>query len=174
MAEMTLGGTTFRTKGAAKKRVQEILHGAVPGVPLAGEEHAIIQGLLQRHEHVDEKVGVGLKEIYVDLAPMGSPWGGNCFYVRRVDDSTTDFGYTKCFNKMTTRQKVHSAMREAVWQRFYKHEGFADTANRFLASRGETVDDVALEKSGDNEWGVCLADQQFAESWIAYVEGGAR
>ena len=60
-----IGDLTFRTKKAAEAHIQEMLHRATVGEPLAVEEMAVMLALLESHPDRDAKIGVGVASIHV-------------------------------------------------------------------------------------------------------------
>jgi hypothetical protein len=102
----------FRTKKAALEHFRAMLARYRDGQAVEGEDDADLRGLLTRHPEVERKVGVGVDGFYVDKALLGT----RCFYLRRLDGSTTDFSFISCVNGRapTPHQEFMQAARLAV------------------------------------------------------------
>ena len=81
--------------------------------------------LLAHHPDVSQKVGAGVKEIYVDRTP---PWNTKGFFLTRVDGTSTDFSYKACLSgDGTPRQRFSMAARSAIQPTIakYRNEVFS-------------------------------------------------
>ena len=88
---LCLGGKHYATKKAAAEACRQVLHGTPPNEDLEGDDKALIEDVLRMHPHAAEKIGAGIKSIYVvQRVPS------KCFFVRRMDDTEVDFSYQKC------------------------------------------------------------------------------
>lgn len=183
---------TFRTKVAKVERAQAILNGATLDIDLAGDDLAVVLGILAHHPSVAQKVGAGVASIHVSPAKMGS----RCFRIVRVDGTTTDFSYIKCLRKTNSKVSVTQACREAVrpqvelvklhwlWtdgtcqvtglpiseETCHVHHAppmFDRLTAEWAASRGGFDAVADRMRSGDNTYGATLSfdDEQ---SWLTY------
>lgn len=109
---MMLGSKTFRSKQEATDHVRKILHSAVIGASLQGEELEVIRSLLNNHPDAAIKIGSG-------VARIETRWNGNApgFWIIRTDGTETDFSYKNCFAsnpEAARRQDFIAAARQAV------------------------------------------------------------
>lgn len=81
---------------------------------LPNDLKAVICDLVNYHPKAQEKIGVGIKEIWVER--NGPLLFGNCFIITRLDGSRCNFGYKYCAGKglPTHAQRVREAMRNAI------------------------------------------------------------
>jgi len=88
-SKYSFGPFAFNSKAAVKVKAREVREATETGNQLIGDNLAFLTELLHCHISAKEKIGSGIKSIYVDSAP---DWEGTCFWVRRTDGTTTDFG----------------------------------------------------------------------------------
>lgn len=105
-----IGPLKFRTKADAAKYVQSILARYQVGQAIEGEDQEVVLDLLSRHPDAVKKIGVGVRELFVDIPEQG----GKCFWLRRSDGSKTDFSYQKCLAPKPPHAKYMEACRNAV------------------------------------------------------------
>lgn len=53
-----------------------------------------LRALLNRHDEIVEKIGVGIDHFEVGAAPHG--YTGKCFWIVRTDQSRIDFSFSYC------------------------------------------------------------------------------
>jgi hypothetical protein len=83
-------------------RCRELLHSGV----LKEEDKKFLMEVIRMHPRSFDKVGCGIKDFFI---------GSGCFWIRRADNSITDFSYTKCINgKDHPIQDFMVACRKAV------------------------------------------------------------
>jgi len=83
-------------------RCRELLHKEA----LSDGDKEFLKTVLRMHPRAADKIGCGIKDFYI---------GNGCFWVTRLDNSTTDFSYTKCINgKDHPMQDFANACRKAV------------------------------------------------------------
>ncbi|MBN1170874.1 MAG: DCL family protein [Micromonosporaceae bacterium] len=110
---IVIAGRGFPTKKAAEDACREILYGYAVGQPVSNSEHVdLLQALLMRHPHSDEKTGCGIVRFEVRQNPQ-FPSQRTLFLVR-ADGSETDFSFLKCITQPTQRHRVLDALRIAV------------------------------------------------------------
>ena len=110
-----LGFEQFKTKKACEQHFKKMLDNWSSGNLITREHREFDQllCLIERHENVDEKIGVGVHGFYVNQSPP--PHNTNCFYLCRHDYSETDFSTKRCINGPPSKKSlVHSALREVV------------------------------------------------------------
>lgn len=62
--------------------------------------------VIRTHPRSSEKIGCGIRDFFI---------GSGCFWIRRMDNSITDFSYVKCINgKEHPNQDLMVACRKAV------------------------------------------------------------
>ncbi|CAE8624186.1 unnamed protein product [Polarella glacialis] len=82
---------------------RQVLHEAILGKGLRGEELRLVQELLSHHPDAARKIGVGLRGIKVDASPPPHGRQSRCFWVLRADGSEEDFSARKCTKAIRTR-----------------------------------------------------------------------
>lgn len=95
---VTLGSLTFDSKKDAAIHIIQILDLNI-NQTIGGEDLEVILSLLEHHPNYEEKVGSGIKRIFVEQ--KSSTYGTNvkpwrCFYIERFDASVVDFSYDNC------------------------------------------------------------------------------
>lgn len=109
-----LGGHHFSSKSQLVIWIKNILNPKSTPYKLGDEVKHIIENLLSYHPKSREKIGGGIKEIWIES--NGSLRSGNRFILVRNDGSRCDFSYKYCLGKTlaTHPQRVREAMRNAV------------------------------------------------------------
>ena len=97
-----LGNKEFKTKEEAKKQVSILLNSYKNNEILSDDDFKIVYDVLKMHPRFNEKVGNGVKYIFVKFEEFRRK---NCFWIKRVDSSETDFGFYKCFSSKTRSSK---------------------------------------------------------------------
>lgn len=109
-SKFVLGSMTFTSKAKIKKHAAQIKDQyAPPGIVNDVDDIAFLNDLIARHIHAEQKIGCGIKEFFVNTAPNGM---STCFWIRRNDGTTTDFGVPACLENVG-RINLRS-LREAV------------------------------------------------------------
>ena len=93
--KITLNGEIY-TKTAAMKMLSCILNSHDIDDTLSGEHYMIVLDMLQRHPRVLDKIGVGIKRLFICESPV---YRGRCFGIERVDGSSDDFSVKKCLGR---------------------------------------------------------------------------
>lgn len=93
-----LGGKRFETTTAVSDYARIILHRALPGFALEGEDAAFVADLFSLHPDAGRKAGVGIEFFYVGGI---SAWGTRNFLVYRSDSSVDNFSIKKCVASLT-------------------------------------------------------------------------
>lgn len=113
--KLVLGGVAFRTKTSAMERVRAVLHDTPRGIPLTGEDDALIRDLLELHPEAPEKIGCGVRHIEVRTNRVnGASHPG--FWVVRQDGTSIDFSYKNCLSgkKPNGKDQFARACRQAI------------------------------------------------------------
>jgi hypothetical protein len=142
-----LGRLSFATQQAALAHYQEILHRVRVFEAFQGNDLADAIALLMNHPSAVEKIGPGIKQLYVGL----SKYGERCFHVKRIDGSMEDFSYRKCIaGNPSAFTDFSAACREAVAEDVseFKRDYFRKHANADGKVRcPETGDWMALHEA---------------------------
>lgn len=88
-----LGGKRFETATAVSDYARIILHRALPGFALEGEDAAFVADLFSHHPEARRKAGPGISFFYVGIMPA---WATRNFLVYRSDSSVDNFSIKKC------------------------------------------------------------------------------
>jgi len=108
---LVIGHLQFTSKKEATAYFRSILQSAAFEVELSGSDFADVESLLSCHPDAAEKIGVGIAALYVGP----DPYGGRCFHLRRVDESTEHFSFPRCLNgEPPARTRFSNAARLAV------------------------------------------------------------
>jgi hypothetical protein len=106
----TFGGRTFTSRDKVRMWMAEIRGAYAPGETITEPAHVkAVSDLLQCHVDREQKIGAGIKRLFVDYAPDHPSL---CFWVERVDGVATDFGVPSCLqgigilNRHSFRQLV--------------------------------------------------------------------
>jgi hypothetical protein len=111
-ALITIGKEVFKTKKAAKARVQGILHSYNPDEFLNHNDRIFIENLIYNHPESEVKIGKGIKAIQVRQNPEFV--NSICFYIIRTDGTETDFSFQKCITPPTQKALFVEACRRAI------------------------------------------------------------
>lgn len=95
----TLGGKSFETATAVADYARIVLHRAVPGFALEGEDAAFVADLFSHHPEARRKAWPGIAFFYVGIMPA---WGTRNFLICRTDGSFDNFSMKKCIASMAT------------------------------------------------------------------------
>ena len=86
----------FTSKDAVKKHAASIRSRCGYEVTIGDSaDVTFLKDLIDCHIEAETKIGVGIKRFYVAPAPDHP---GECFWIERLDGSTTDFGVPSCLN----------------------------------------------------------------------------
>src|SRR5262245_53446390 len=107
----TIAGRSFASQDALRTYVRAILQRSSPPVRLEGEAAAVMAALLLRHPHAADKIGVGVRALWV-RHNIVVPSAG--FYVERTDGTFIDFSYRQCLRPATPEHTAKLAFRIAV------------------------------------------------------------
>jgi len=104
-----IGGKEFKTLGKAQVFCKDIYDQYEIGDTVS-EEHKnwLIAALKFRGTDGNRKIGCGVERIYI----IKNPYNRKSFCIERTDGSTTDFGFTKIFQRKTDRIKISAALKD--------------------------------------------------------------
>jgi hypothetical protein len=82
------------SKAELKRRASAILNSHKRWDRLTDDENAFMSELLAMHPNAVEKAGPGVQNIFIGR----DAYGRNCFWIKRVDGTETDFSYLRCID----------------------------------------------------------------------------
>ena len=109
---ITIGVYEFGTKSEAKTAVQKILNGNQLRDVLTGDEDIFIRDLIALHPATEDKICCGID--HIEIRPDPNYGTTRCFYIMRIDGSSTDVSYIKCIDGEKRRQLLRPALRNAI------------------------------------------------------------
>lgn len=102
---------SFKTKSDVTSYVQKILYKYDLNEFLNKIDFNFMLDLLKiGHHDPDSKIGCGISGIYVTQ----NCFNKRCFYIKRLDDSETDFSFVKCIHPKNKMTDFMLACRDAV------------------------------------------------------------
>jgi Protein of unknown function (DUF3223) len=110
----TFGGHSFSSRDKVRRWMGEIRAAYSPGETITDSAHVrAVTDLLQCHVDRAQKIGAGIKRLFVDYAPDHPSL---CFWVERADGVTTDFGVPSCLRGIGTlnRQSFRQIIRPVI------------------------------------------------------------
>jgi len=97
------GGKAFNSKQAVVDHANSIKAKVKLGqIIKEPSDFDFIKDLLANHPEAKTKIGIGIKDIFVDKSP---DYPTTCFWIRRNDGSKTDFGINSCVKEIETINK---------------------------------------------------------------------
>lgn len=88
-ASIIIGDKEFKFQKDALAYFKEMLQRSRVNKTIEGYDHEILLSLIERHPEAARKIGKGVQRFYKASTDMGT----DCFWLERVDGSTTDFSY---------------------------------------------------------------------------------
>lgn len=95
-----------------EKQCQDMLYNRI-----ALDEDWLIQEVFSNHPNWEEKSYPGIKQISIGTSP---DWHSQCFYLHRIDGTSTDIGFKKSLRPPNNKQKIAKACRTAVQESINK------------------------------------------------------
>lgn len=133
----TIAGLTFDTQKDLAAYVSALLRRYWGPVQLQDDEATFMSELLLRHPSAEEKIGCGLKAIWIKR----NGTFGNGFYVERTDGTFIDFSYKQCIRPFTHASKAKFAFRRAIVDQVIevKSAAFGDADTILCMETGEPI-----------------------------------
>jgi hypothetical protein len=110
------GSCSFASQDAVKKHAAAIRQRYPTGVTVSDpQDIAFLMDLINCHAERETKIGCGILRFYVDNAPEHP---GQCFWIERTDNTTTDWGVPSCLigvgrlNRLSLRMAIKPQMDE--------------------------------------------------------------
>jgi hypothetical protein len=191
---IVVGGQTFSTKKDLRAHVVALRSRYPTGTTLAGPDATFMVELVARHEHAEEKIGLGIRAIEVSANSYGNPE----FQIVRIDGSRTNLGVDKCVgtDSRSPLARFHEACRHAVADQIIAYKAvhlppgvspdsmhvhhlpppFATMVQTFIAERGIDVASIAYGSGEGGAFyeGVHFRDETLLADWSRYHEQHAR
>ncbi len=190
-----LANRIFKTKKALTEECRRILHSSPVNECLTGSDLELISALLEMHTEYELKKGSGIIEIFVG----NQLYGNKGFFIRRIDQSVTDFSFLHCITPTKHHLDVKSAFRFAIEYQIKAFAAqsestlcaisgesltdavvdhappttFAYLMQSFLTIEKLTYDDIEVEPTIDNTAKRKLIDLELEKRWQTYHESNA-
>lgn len=194
----TIGDHVFKTKKAVIEYVQQNIHGRYADhVDLSAEHLRFMVGLLRYHAYSDQKIGCGVKRMWIQPNELYPTRG---FWLERVDGSQTDFSFYQCVNPSSPLRDFKSACRMAIVptiqsfrNEFFEgdplrrcpingdivtlhnshvdHQAphtFESIVTEFIAVNKIDVASAPLTTHGDGTEGCSFSSEKFKQEWIQF------
>lgn len=160
-----IAGVEFPTKKSAEEYIQGIVNRCNAGARVPSANEGFVLELLARHPEYDQKRGVGIAHLTVD---MDNVWRTTKhFTIHRVDGSHTDFSWKTCLNGKNVRSEALGAMRRAIGGQIFTFKMAELLKSLVCPFRG-----IELTKENshvDHEPPITFAN--IADSWFAEIGG---
>lgn len=195
--KLMLAGQEFKSKQMLKQTVASILRATPLNTELHDPELQLLLALLQHHTHAAQKIGGGVRSIWVRAT-----YADSCgFFIQRLDGTETDFSYVWCIKCLghpaPSDDPLEAAFRTAVIDQknaardlafatgepiecpvtgelilrresHVHHEPeFTTLVTAFLTERGLPREEVKIE-SGDGVMIAHLTDLELERAWRKY------
>lgn len=198
MSKYNISGTQFNSKKSVIEYVRENIHSKYPDHQvLSGEHLRFMVALLRHHPWSDQKIGVGVREMWIQ-PNENYPTRG--FWLEREDGTKTDFSFYRCVSPPSPLRDFKEACRRAIApfvidfrQRFFRHqatatcpvlgksiaihsshvdhappETFEKIVSDFIEARGVDVEKAPLMEHDDGKIGNWFVDDVFENDWINF------
>lgn len=132
-AKYIINGFEFSSKDEVGQYVRDNILNKYPSNQQISKEHfEFMLALLNGHKKREEKIGVGVKNIWIQPNEF---YRTRCFWLERLDGSKTDFSYLQCLTEKKDDKKVKEAARKAVeyFTKEFKRDFFNICENRTCA-----------------------------------------
>ena len=166
--ELTICGITFPTIKAANAYTKAIYKKYKENDTVSDEDtEFLIAALKLKSMRGEDKIKCGVKRIYLKR----TEWDTCCFYIERIDGSTTDFSYTKLFNRATKSDEsglnraifsecCRNAIQKDIVKMLHKSDEsdmnvhhvkeFKDLVDGFIKKYNLDVNEIEYSGFGDN------------------------
>jgi Protein of unknown function (DUF3223) len=150
--QLTIGQTSFETRKAADRFVEDFLYGQPLKVAIQEPHHSFLRALLSMHPRAEEKIGKGIHHFTVEYSVRGS----RCFCLTRIDGTKTDFTFYECVKDRrgvrpeTLRKTTHRPDCWICGRRVSIRNSKIDE-NRIAVHKSCYVAKLALEKGQSQE-----------------------
>jgi hypothetical protein len=108
--EYIINNKKFTSKIEIKKYTQNILKKYPYNSLLNKDDFLFLLGLLKNHPSYNQKKGNGIKEIFIQK----NNYGTKGFYLKRNDNTITDFSFNECITPKLSKIKIRLMCRNAI------------------------------------------------------------
>lgn len=171
--QIKLRDIDFQNKGKAKIYFKEMLNKYNNGDEINKEDSLILCQLLERHPE-NEKIGIGIKRFYKDIA---KGYTTSCFHVERIDDSTTDFSYDCCINgkEPNLMTKFNKACKEEIkWSYKDKKDDvdikFTEIIKLFIEENNIKLSEDLIVPNSDMQYATKLSSKDMGKKFIQFYK----
>ena len=185
--QVVFGDRVFQSKKDALHGIQDGLHGR-------SDDMQMMLHVLDSHPEARQKIGAGVKRIFVGVPPDPYKRLGKCFWVERTDGTLTDFSFLKCLSAPSARTYVLRACRQLVVPQILAFRNalpavfrcplrgvevmreeahidhvvlFAYLVELFFGGRNR-LEEAQVTHGADGASTVTLQDVHIANSWVMY------
>ena len=109
---MKLVDNHLKRKKRLKKKIRQILHAYEPEKPLDAKDFKFMRDVLTMHPSSDIKIRCGVAVIFVRRNQRFRK--NKEFWLRRLDDSETDFSFLECLKPTSPLKKFKIAARATI------------------------------------------------------------
>ena len=164
-----------QTKIYKKRKCQDILKKGI----ILDEEQYFIGELLINHPDYEKKKGCGISNFFIKK----TIWNNNGFFIKRKDNSETDFSYLQCLNPRTDIRKIKMACRSAIKdfvmlkdnrKNISHHEGlsFKEIFNLWIENK--KIDNLKINDGEDNCMEITFKDKRISNDFAIFHNQIAR
>lgn len=198
--QMVVDGQVFNTKKSLREKCQDILRRHDPGESLPHEDQRFLTRLVATyHPEADLKIGAGISRVRIDR----DGYGYKCFWLDRVDGTTTDFSFNSCITHPSLEKDAKAAFRNAIFPDIqeFKMQRILEVTHceysgvplenvevhvdhkppntfealllNFMSSKGIIWNDVPVNPTHDGVAGSWLDDSELESEWRDYHNANA-
>ena len=189
--EITIDNLRFDTLGDAKLYVKRI-HNKYKENDIVSDEDKefLIKCLEFRGDRGDNKIGCGVENIYL----RRTKYNNLCFCIKRYDGTTTDFSYTKIFQRVSNSKKniieyiyfsesCRNAIRDDILKILYEYGGnnmvvhhvipFSSIVKNFIGEYNIDINSIEYCGFDDNQTGKYFKDDNMSLLFRQYHDDNA-
>jgi hypothetical protein len=74
------------------------------------QDTEFLKYILKNHNDYEQKIGKGIKYFFTKT----NHWNNKCFFIKRIDETETDFSFMKSINPPTKINEIKQACRQAI------------------------------------------------------------
>ena len=153
------------TKIYKKNQCQKILN---KGIISTNDEKFLLE-LIKNHPQYKLKCGSGISKFFIKK----TQWNNNGFYLKRTDNTETDFSYIQCLNPRSKIQNIKTACRSAIAKDMMQisspgyiahHEiPFINIFNLWI--KDKNTNEMEIDDQDDNCVVICFKDKKLSEDF---------
>jgi Protein of unknown function (DUF3223) len=200
---ISIAGSQFATKKAAKARISELRDSYQDGVIIPDPDSSFLAELLTLHPESDDKIGAGVSHFTVSTDTVFGRT--RHFVVHRRDGSSTDFSFHACIDGRKDRRDRLEALRRAIEPSILRFrdqqfasgpmtcpflsvglspsschvdhvspDSFLVLAERWLSTGGLSISCIHITPPQDNQLVAVMTDDTQRAGWVAFHDEHAR